>query len=214
MHARAMDRAPGPAVVGVADHSGWAALVTVGADERGVRVLDRRKCELLGPDLPRQPYHAAVGLDLDAAEDLVSRVYAAAEDGAVAALAALAGDLGDSHRPVALVLRGERAVVPSLATVLASHALIHAAEGALYRAALGEAATRSGLDVSRHPPGEATAAAVTALATTPAELDRRLRDWGRDLGPPWRKEHREAAAAALGELCHRDPGAISRRQPP
>lgn len=214
MHARGMDRPPGPAVVGVADHSGWAALVTVGADGRGVRVLDRRRCELLAPDLPRQPYHAAAGLDLDAAEDLVSRVYAAAEDGAVAALAVLAGDLGDSHRPVALVLRGERAVVPSLATVLASHALIHAAEGALYRAALGEAATRSGLDVSRHPPGEATAAAVTALGTTPAELDRRLRDWGREVGPPWRKEHRDAAAAALGELCHRDPGAISRRRPP
>ncbi len=205
---------PRPAVVGVADHSGWAVLVTVGGADGGARVVDRRRCELLDGTLPRQPYHAAEGLDADAAEDLVGRVYAAAEAGAAAALATLAGDLGDGHEPVALTLRGERAVLPSLATVLASHALIHAAEGMLFRAALSEAAARSGLAVARHPPGEAAAAAVAALGTTPAGLDRLLRDWGRDLGPPWRKEHREAAAAALGELSHHDPAAVSRRPRP
>lgn len=204
-----------PAVVGVADHSGWAFLVTVGAGDGGARVLDRRRCELLDGTVPRQPYHAAEELDLDAADDLVSGVYAAAEAGAMAALASLADDLAAcGHAPVALTIRGEKAALPSLTTVLGSHALIHAAEGMLYRAAVAEAASRSGLAVARHPPGEPDAAAVAALGTTRAGLDRLLTEWGRELGPPWRKEHKQAAAAALGELCHLDPAALSRRPRP
>jgi hypothetical protein len=215
VHARGVTEPTRRAVVGVADHSGWAFLVTVGADDSGARVVDRRRCELLDGPLPRQPYHAAEGLDLDAADDLVSRVYAAAEAGAAAALASLAEDLAaGGHAPAALTIRGEKAVLPSMATVLASHALIHAAEGMLYRAALAEAAARSGLAVARHAPGEPDAAAVAALGTTRAGLDRMLTEWGRELGPPWRKEHKQAAAAALGELCHRDPSVLSRRPRP
>ncbi|MGH9234211.1 MAG: hypothetical protein ACRD0R_12850, partial [Acidimicrobiales bacterium] len=130
-----MEPASRPAVVGVADHSGWANLVTVAAgdDRSAPAVIDRRRCQLIGDDLPRQPYHAAGGLDGDEAEGLVAHVVAAACAGAGRALDALLADLGSGHRIVAVALRsgGERPLPGTVAGVLASHSAMHAAEGQL-----------------------------------------------------------------------------------
>jgi hypothetical protein len=191
-HAGGMAARPRPAVIGAADHSGWAALVTVGAGPAGPAVIDRRRCELLDPDLPRQPYHAADGLDAATAEALVERVTRAATAGAAAALRAVRDD-----------------VAAGVEEILASHTLMHAAEGVLYRDALVEAAVELDLAVARHLRGEADVEARAALAVDRAGLDAVLRAWGRDLGPPWRKEHREAAAAALGELLRHAPDAAA-----
>jgi len=73
----------------------------------------------------------------------------------------------------------------SVATVLRSHAWMHAAEGVLYRDAVLAAARRCGL----------RAHAVDA-ATLP-EADDILRDLGRDAGRPWRRIEKDAARAAL-----------------
>lgn len=74
------------AVVGVADHGGWAALVTVGADGT---VLDRRRVELVGPGLPKIPHHVeAQGLPIAEGVALVERVR---ESAAVCAGLALDG---------------------------------------------------------------------------------------------------------------------------
>jgi hypothetical protein len=207
-HAGGMAARPRPAVIGAADHSGWAELVTVGAGTAGAAVIDRRRCELLGPDVPRQPYHAADGLDAAAAEALVERVTRAATEGAAAALRALRDDVAGEHEVVALTLRADGSDLPAgVADVLASHTLMHAAEGALFRDALAEAAAELGLAVARHLRGESDVAARAALGLGRADVDAVLRAWGRDLGPPWRKEHREAAAAALGELLRHAPAA-------
>ena len=89
----------------MADHSGWAALVTVGADEHGV--VSSTAADATGraptcPASPTTPPRASTA----AAEDLVSRVYAAPRRTGPWSASALAGDLAGSHRPVALVLRG------------------------------------------------------------------------------------------------------------
>jgi hypothetical protein len=230
------------AVVGVADHSGWANLVTVGVaaggpgagDGRPV-VVGRRRCELLDPSLPRQPYHAAEGLPAGEAEALVAQVTEAAREGARSALASLLGEVG--HRDgadgtgereptgavsppgtgdreptggpappwtvaaLALRARGGRPLPGTVAGVLASHAAMHAAEGQLYRDALAEAAAELGLDVVVHPRGAAVAEAASALGVDAARVDGLVGALGRTVGPPWQKEHREAAAAALAELA-------------
>jgi hypothetical protein len=191
------DGQPAPAVVGVADHSGWANLVTVAVRPDGVPVLvDRRRCDLVGPEVARQPYHAAAGLDAQAAEALVEEVTAAAEAGARAALAALAADLTPAHTVAAVTLRttGGRPLPDTVAEVLASHSAMHAAEGELYREAWATAAEAMGIAVTHHrrPPKGATPsdpATEAAVATL-----------GREAGPPWRAEHREAATAALTTL--------------
>jgi hypothetical protein len=196
-----------PAVVGVADHSGWANFVTVGTSDRGPIVVDRRRCELIGPDVPRQPYHAAAGLDDGEAEALVARVTEDALSGARAALTALADEIGPDHSVVALCLRarGGRPLPDTVAGVLASHAAMHAAEGELYREAIGEAAGSLGIAVVLHARGDAEARAAIALGTGPDEVTSLIADFGRSVGPPWQKEHREAAAAALGELAGHIP---------
>jgi hypothetical protein len=193
-----------PAVVGVADHSGWANLVTVAAGDDGSApaVIDRRRCQLIGDDLPRQPYHAAGGVDGDEAERLVAHVVAAACAGAGRALDALLADLGSGHRIVAVALRsgGERPLPGTVAGVLASHSAMHAAEGQLYRDAWADAAADRGVAVALHARGDALGGAAALLGTTVERLGATVSALGRELGPPWQKEHREAAAAALGEL--------------
>lgn len=206
------------AVVGAADHAGWANLVTVGVsgadgEPRGGLdpvLMDRRRCTLLDAALPRQPYHAAEGLPAADAEALVARVSAAAEEGARAALATVVEDVSRRDRAtgwsvVALTLRagGRRPLPDTVAGVLASHAAMHAAEGQLYRDALADAAAGLGLDVVVHSRGDAIAEAAAALRTDADAVAELVAGLGRTAGPPWQKEHRHAAAAALAELARR-----------
>jgi hypothetical protein len=197
-----MTAAQRPAVVGVADHSGWANLVTLGVRDGRAAVVDRRRCELIGPDLPRQPYHAAEDLSAAEAEDVVARVTAAAAAGAEAALTAVVSDLVD-HDVVAVALRaaGGQPLPDTVAGVLASHSAMHAAEGQLYRDALADAAAGLGIASSLYERRGVEARAAAHLGVSEAELASLVAELGRRLGPPWRAEHKEATAAALCELA-------------
>lgn len=63
------------AVVGVADHNGWAVCVTVAASRGLPVVIDRRRIDLIEPGVPSQPYHhETVGMPRREAERLVLRV--------------------------------------------------------------------------------------------------------------------------------------------
>src|SRR5688572_15708831 len=65
------------AIVGVADHSGWAVLVTVADDGT---FLDRRRIELVDAGLPMLPHHhECQGLPIEQALELVERVRTSAE---------------------------------------------------------------------------------------------------------------------------------------
>jgi hypothetical protein len=204
LHARRVGDAHQPAVVGVADHSGWANLVTVGTIDGRPVVVDRRRCELVGPAVPRQPYHAADGLAAADAEALVASVTEAARSGARSTLTALCADVDNDCRVVALTLRAARGrpLPDTVAGVLASHSAMHAAEGRLYRDALAAAASERGLALATYDRGTAIAVAATTLATTAEGIAATVTELGRALGPPWRAEHREATAAALCELAH------------
>lgn len=77
--------------------------------------------------------------------------------------------------------------VSALDAVLRSHPLLHLAEGQLAREAVAEAATAAGLPVHYlDPKGRPAVERTVALA--------------RAAGPPWRKEHKMAALAALAAL--------------
>src|SRR6202000_2772383 len=92
------------AIVGVTEHGNSAVLVTVTPNGR---LLDRRRIDLTGRDMPTHPHHHqgswAVGryrnppgaqrLSMAQAVALVERVRAAADHGARAALAALAASV-------------------------------------------------------------------------------------------------------------------------
>lgn len=75
-----------------------------------------------------------------------------------------------------------------------------AAEAKLYRDALATAATGLGLPVTRYPVRGLRGAAASALGVSPGRLADTLAGIGTRVGRPWRKEHAEAAMAALAAL--------------
>src|SRR5207253_9522563 len=86
--------------------------------------------------------------------------------------------------------------LPNLEQILASHALIHAADGELSRDARSAAAERSGLATVEIGERRLLEIAEQALRTGPAALLRRLGGLGRPFGAPWSQDEEFATLAA------------------
>ena len=201
-----------PAVVGIAEHRGWAIVVCVAARAGAPVVLDRRRVELVGADLSSQPHHHGSGrsslregaeLEVAQAEALVREVEGSVAAHARTALSQLQADLGAEHRLVSIALqRGPRHRRPAtFAEILESQNAMIAADGDLYRDRLCAAAEELGIAAELIPRKEESECAAQALGVDVARLETLLRELGRGLGPPWRKEHRSAAAAAISVLA-------------
>ena len=194
-----------PAAIGFAPHSGWAALVAVACPREGLRVLDRRRIPLSG-SLPRQPYHAAENLPLEKAEEFLGRCERDSEELARRALTGAIADLArDGYEAVAcgLLLASGRKL-PKLADVLASHALIHTADGEHYREALSRAAAERKLPMTGIRQKEIWGRAAEALRLPENELRKRIDAAGKPLGPPWTADQKHAAALAWIALGRRE----------
>jgi hypothetical protein len=191
------------AAVGFASHSGWAVSVTAHLDEAGhLRVLDRRRVELIAVDLPRQAYHAAAGLELDAAEQLVAQVDASILVHAREALTAVRA-AGGGASIVGVAVIGEPREIPRVQVVLASHARMHASEGEQYRRGIIEAANELGVPALRVGPAQ-LARIERVLGWDAERTARELAAVRADIGPPWQADHKQAAMAALGALTALD----------
>jgi hypothetical protein len=184
--------------LGLAARTARAVVVALRGPAGAPTVVDRRELDLAAPGLPVQVYHAASGLAPAAAEDLVRRAHLAGLQAARAGVEAAVAELRASGYRVAgagLVLASGR-VPPDLRDVLASHALLHAAEGELVRDALADAVERCGLHLTAAPRRELGEQAAAALGLDPSTLAARVAGLGRPLGPPWRQEHKQAALVA------------------
>ncbi|HET7291410.1 MAG TPA: hypothetical protein VFM88_03200 [Vicinamibacteria bacterium] len=185
------------AAFGFRSHSGFATLVVATGSLAKGQVLERRRIELVAAGVPRQPYHEAQPLPFAAAEALVGRARAEALRAAQVAVAAALEDARNRgllvQRAGLLVGSGKR--LPPLDKILASHALIHAAEGELYREVLRGACEAAGLRVAPVPEKEVRARGAELLGGKDA-LERRLVALGRELGAPWREDEKHAALAA------------------
>lgn len=181
---------------GFSTHSGWAVAVVVGVVDGHLRVCNRRRVELISPELPRQAYHAAVDLPTEEARRLVAAVDASIAQRSAQALAEIRAAASDEVLAAVGVVGAPRAI-PDVAAVLASHALMHASEGEQYRSAISAAAAELGLPV-RRVDARQLAADVAQLpgwsASRLADEHRRLRA---ALGAPWQKDHKQAAEVAL-----------------
>jgi hypothetical protein len=196
------------AALGFSARTGWAAAVAVALDDRGRLVLlDRRVVELIDGTVPRQVYHAASGLPLDRAATMVRRSERVAGELAGAAVASMVAELasrGEGAVAVGIPVGGSQ-IPAELETVLASHTLLHAAEGDLFRQALMVAAEGQGLEVFAVPARDLMPAAGRKLGSSADALRRALTELGRPLGPPWRKDEKDATLAAwLALAWHRD----------
>ena len=194
------------AVLGVADHNGWAVCVTV-AVSRGVPVVvDRRRVELIEPGVPSQPYHhETVRMPLAEAETLVVRVRESVMRTTLTRVSALRDELQPRCTIVAMTLRTPPlAYVPvTVAEAHKSYPVMCRADGMMYHDALCTAARRLNIALELHDRGEELVRAADRLGVSVEKLEHFLRAAGERLGPPWRKEHRLAAAAAMGVLADR-----------
>jgi hypothetical protein len=176
------------AAIGVRLHSGWAAIVTVAGIPPKIEILDRRRAEICDLTKPgsKQPYHFVEELNLAAAQKHLDECKEASERMATAALR----DIVERHRIMsATILLAAGRVLPALPEILASHALIHTAEGEFFRRAIREACTN--LNVPVHTVREREIAALT-----PIEWQRKISEIGKKIGPPWTQDQKLAALGA------------------
>ncbi len=197
---RPMQRA---AAVGVAEKGNSAVLVTVAPDGE---LLDRRRVDLTR-DLPTHPYHHegswAVGryvnspwarpTSLADAVALVETVQAAAAVGARESLGALAAAVPAPIGGVAIRLCPE--LPPTIVERITDARAATMADSILYRQALAGAAEARGWRVHWYRREHVFRGAAAAVGG--GDVDAVLSAMGRSVGPPWRAEHKLAAAAAM-----------------
>jgi len=202
----ASTRSESRAALGLRAHSGWAVLVAVAGPSSSPAVVARRRVEL-SRRTPRQPFHAGEELPFVEAEALVRRATEEASELAERAVREAVAELEAAERtPVAaglLVAAGRP--LPGLRQILASHALIHAAEGELFREVLRQASRRSGLSVAEVREKELEERAARVLRRPAAELRQRLAAWGKVVGSPWTQDEKRAALVAWVALAS-EPG--------
>jgi len=184
---------------GLKAHSGWAALVVLGKQGNEFVVVDRCRVELVDDAWAKQPYHAAEGLRPEAARDLVQRGIDAARTIAARELrAVLKRESLRTHEVQACaVLVGSPMPDWSVEQILAVHFRMHKAEGVLFREALVQAAKDAKLKVFEVPEKEVMNLAERQPETPANKLTNWLASIGKTAGPPWGKDQKEAALAAM-----------------
>ena len=188
------------AAVGFRVHSGWAAAVVLCGPVDSPVVVDRRKIQLVKifTYAYRQPYHTAEKMPREDAVKFIRNVQSEAKRLAVSSLRSLQSHLPEGDFKIvrgALLLASGRAL-PGLDTILSSHALIHTADGELFRASLRAACAASDLPLECVREKELFAPASKLLGVQPAALKRRVAALGKTLGPPWSQDEKLAALAA------------------
>jgi hypothetical protein len=192
------------AAIGVRMHSGWGALVAVCSNADTVEVIQRQRVAIIAPRTHggNQPYHFAKSLDLPEAEQFLADYFVASKRVASAAVRDLVGELGDQYRVVgSAVLLASGRPLPPLAKILASHALIHAAEGEFFREAFSKACESLDLPVTGFRERDLDACVQTAFGKAATRIEQQISTVGRSLGPPWTKDQKMAAIAALVVLA-------------
>jgi hypothetical protein len=200
------------AALGLKARTGRAVLVVLAGEGDAPQLLERSQMRLL-PEGAFAPYHAAEGLARADARESVRRSIAdahrLAEDGIREAARRVTASGHELHGCAVLVGTG----MPDWSTdeILAVHVRMHKAEGELFRDVLVAGARACDLQLTTLPDKSALDDAAKKLGLTRARLDARLAALGKSAGPPWGKDQKEAAAAALVALEHAKHGSSAGR---
>ncbi len=200
------------AALGVRAHSGWAAAILLSGLATAPKILDRRRIPLCDPAVEgsKQPFHHADSMTFPEAQAFIARC-----DKSTDGYCAYRAQTGHDSRNRAQVpierLRNSHGVRPRFAesrTILASHALIHAAEGEFYRKAVARACQREEIAVSRVK--ECEVEGWLASRVGEKTLKATVATMGKALGPPWTMDEKLAAMIAWLYWRQRtiDPGRL------
>lgn len=188
------------ATIGFRVHSGWAAMVAVSVEKGEPVVLERRKLLLVKTFSYtfRQPYHTAAQMQINEAAEFVSGVEKESRELALAGIRSLQKELGKLDYRLcgcALLLASGREL-PEFEKILASHALIHTADGELFRKSIRRSCTGAKLPLTPIKERELLAAASKRLNKRPEFLTHQVALLGKSIGPPWSQDEKLSALAA------------------
>jgi hypothetical protein len=203
------------AAIGFRVHSGWAAVVALSLEKGAPVVHARQRVHLVETFTYefRQPYHTAEKMLEGQAREFIARMQAEARRLAYRAVREIESrtqEQGVKLTRCGLLLASGRPL-PVLEKILASHALIHTADGELFRKALLDASTRFGLREFTIKEKELLDRAGQVLRAKPNELKRRVTDLGRSLGAPWSQDEKFATLAAWLALAARSKNTLKER---
>lgn len=188
------------ATIGFSPHSGWAAMVVLGGSAAAPELVARSRFLLIDEHdaESKQPYHAVEFLCVEEATGRLDGYLAVATRLAHDAIRAQSEQLkerGIIIKSVGIVDSSSRKQV-SLPAILASHALIHAADGDHFRNALFVAAEQCRLRVCRIPAKGLEAHAGKYLRLPPKRMIETVNKLGLGKGPPWGADQKKAALLA------------------
>ena len=176
--------------LGIADHLGWAIVVTASRDHA---VVDRRRIELIEPDVSPAPIHyESRRLDVAATASLVAKARASVVRAASAALDEIATALPAPVRSISL--RAWPLDFPDDIVVQRRPPYEARADAIMYRQELAELAHARDWEVHVYDAKAVLSQAANLLGERAGEVLQRPRA---TLGPPWTKDHRVALAATI-----------------
>jgi hypothetical protein len=200
------------AALGFRAHSGWTSLVALSVSKGSPSILARERVHLVEVFTYefRQPYHTAGKMPHAEARVFITLVLAEAKRLAYRAIRGLQSGLREQGYELSRcgLLFASGKPLPDLEKILASHALIHTADGELFREALLHASARCGLPVLSVKERELLDRAEQTLRLKPSDLARRVTELGRPLGPPWSQDEKFASLAAWLALTSRSSSAL------
>jgi len=205
------------AAVGFRVHSGWAALVAVSLEKGEPVVLCRERPHLVKifNYSYRQPYHTAEKMPLGEARAFISQVRNEARSltyGALRGMQARVQEAGYKLSQSALLLASGREL-PELEKILASHALIHTADGELFREAILYGSEKCGFGVLAVKERELLGHAAKVLRRKEAALLRQVTELGKPMGSPWTQDEKYATLAAwLALNSHGDDASAPKKK--
>ncbi len=200
-----------PLSVGVRTHSahgreegGWATYVVLRGPVTGPSILARGRMPLCdtkveGSDQPFHrpaamfPFHRCEPMDFETAEAFVTRCTKSSQGLASREL----DDINATHGAlkVCCILMGVDRSLPPLRGILASHALMHAAERAFFRDAVRDAAVQRRIATEMVREKDLPALAKRLPGTDASQRDT-LKAFGKQVGSPWAQDEKFAATAA------------------
>jgi hypothetical protein len=188
------------AAVGFCVHSGWSAVVALSLEKGLPAVLHRERLHLVEEFSYkfRQPYHTAEKMPLAGAREFISKARTTAMELAQRAIQTLQSQLEERGYYLgysALLLASGKSLA-ELEKILASHAMIHTADGELFREALAQASEKCGLRLLRVREKELLDLAAQTLGKSSAALLLQAKELGRPFGSPWSRDEKFASLAA------------------
>lgn len=188
------------AAIGFRVHSGWAAMVAVSLEKGLPVVLEKRKLPLVKTFSYtfRQPYHTAEKMPLHDAAEFVRGVENESRELALEGIRSLQKELEKLKYRVSgcsLLLASGREL-PDFEKILASHALIHTADGELFRGSIKHASSRAKVPLNAIKERELLATAAKRLKKNPPFLTKHITALGKSLTPPWTQDEKLATLAA------------------